>query len=52
MGEEEFGPVMSTALSPAGDRLACGYHEGNVRVFDVVSGKVLRSDIPMIDYNQ
>ncbi|KAJ8317249.1 hypothetical protein KUTeg_005153 [Tegillarca granosa] len=46
MGEESHGAAVSIALSPEGDSVATGYHEGQIRVFDVLSGKMVHESTP------
>jgi WD40 repeat protein len=41
LGEESDGQVKSVALSPDGETLAVGYHEGFIRFYDVPTGTSL-----------
>ena len=38
-GNEELGPAMSVAISHQRATLAVGYHSGEVRTYDVLTGK-------------
>ncbi|KAK3603040.1 hypothetical protein CHS0354_037788 [Potamilus streckersoni] len=38
IGDESFGPAMSVAIAPDGQSIAVGYHEGDVRIFDILTG--------------
>lgn len=40
LGEEKDGPVKCVALSPDGEWVAVGHHEGFVKMYEVSSGEV------------
>lgn len=38
IGDQDYGPVMSVAIDTSGAVVAAGYHEGQIRTFDLASG--------------
>lgn len=39
LGKEEDGQVKCVALSPEGETLAVGYHEGDIKFYEVQTGR-------------